>query len=99
MELYPYPTGSGYPMMFLPSEANEGGPAAIMERLRDPKQRRAIAARIDEMHGDGLMSVGVFTHCRRRRTATWRARRSRRRRAKGFRLPGRRSARLCWRRN
>ena len=62
LELYPYPTGSGYPMMFLPSEANEGGPAAIMERLRDPKQRRAIAARIDEMHGDGLMSVGVFTH-------------------------------------
>jgi N-acyl-D-amino-acid deacylase len=62
LELYPYPTGSGYPMMFLPSEANEGGPTAIMERLRDPVQRRAIAARIDEEHGDGLMGVGVFTH-------------------------------------
>ncbi len=62
LELYPYPTGSGYPMMFLSSEANEGGPAAIMERLRDPEERRAIAARIDEKHGGGLLGDGVFTH-------------------------------------
>ena len=63
LELYPYPTGSGYPMMFLPSEANEGGPAAIMDRLRDPAERAKIASYIDDVHigrlgGDG----GIFAH-------------------------------------
>ena len=54
LELYPYPTGSGYPMMFLPSEANEGGPEAILELLRDQSKRRSIAAYIDEQHTQRL---------------------------------------------
>ena len=36
LELYPYPTGSSYPIRYLPSEVNDGGPDALLERLRDP---------------------------------------------------------------
>ncbi len=63
LELYPYPTGSGYPMMFLPPEVNEGGPDAIMETLQDPARRRDIAAYIDEEY-DGIVGNdrAVLTH-------------------------------------
>jgi N-acyl-D-amino-acid deacylase len=63
LDLYPYPTGSGYPMMFLPPEANEGGPDAILERLQNPKSRRSMAAYIDEQH-DGIVGndSSVLTH-------------------------------------
>jgi N-acyl-D-amino-acid deacylase len=63
LELYPYPTGSGYPMMFLPPEANEGGPDAILEALQDPARRRDIAAYIDKEH-DGIVGNdrAVITH-------------------------------------
>ncbi len=63
LELYPYPTGSGYPMMFLPSETNEGGPEAILERLQDPESRRSIAAYIDENHAEIVDNdSGILTH-------------------------------------
>jgi N-acyl-D-amino-acid deacylase len=63
LELYPYPTGSGYPMMFLPPEANNGGTEAILELLRVPAKRRSIAAYIDEHHtGNVENDEGVFTH-------------------------------------
>jgi N-acyl-D-amino-acid deacylase len=63
LELYPYPTGSGYPMMFLPPEANEGGPDAVLESLQDPASRRSMAAYIDEQH-DGIVGndSSVLTH-------------------------------------
>ena len=63
MELYPYPTGSGFPVMFLPPEVNEGGPDSILETLRDPARRRSIAAYIDEHHA-GIIGSGksVLTH-------------------------------------
>lgn len=63
LELYPYPAGSGYPMMFLPSEANEGGTEAILERLRDPVKRRSIAAYIDDQHAGRIVKDEcVLTH-------------------------------------
>ena len=46
LELYPYPTGSSFPLSFLPSYAHEGGPAAVMERLQDADERRKIIEHI-----------------------------------------------------
>ena len=40
LELYPYPTGSTFPLSFLPSYAHEGGPEAIMQRLENPQERK-----------------------------------------------------------
>ena len=62
MELYPYPTGSGYPMMFLPPEVNEGGPDAILESLQDPVSRRRIATQIDEQHIRVAGDDSILTH-------------------------------------
>ena len=63
LELYSYPMGSGYPMMFLPPEVNDGGTEAILELLRDPAKRRSIAAYIDEHHtANAQGNQGVFTH-------------------------------------
>ena len=47
LELYPYPTGSSFPASFLPSYAHEGGPDAIIERLRDPSERPKLIDYLD----------------------------------------------------
>ena len=47
LELYPYPTGSSYPLSFLPSYAHEGGPDAIMRRLKDSGERRKLIDYLD----------------------------------------------------
>ena len=47
-DLYPYPTGSTYPLSYIPSPAHEDGLDAVLERLRDPAQRAAIARDLDE---------------------------------------------------
>ena len=39
LELYPYPTGSSFPLSFLPSADHEGGPDEIMRRLSDRRRR------------------------------------------------------------
>ena len=39
LELYPYPTGSTFPLSFLPSYAHEGGQDAVMNRLSDSAER------------------------------------------------------------
>ncbi len=61
LELYPYPTGSSYPVSFLPSYAHEGGPDAIMRRLSDPSERRKL---IDYLDNDypGSLGDAVFTY-------------------------------------
>ena len=46
-DIYPYPAGSSIPVSFLPSDAQEGGPDAILARLRDPSERRRIAVALD----------------------------------------------------
>ena len=42
MDVYPYHTGPGFAMAFLPAWAVEGGPAATLRRLRDAGQREAM---------------------------------------------------------
>lgn len=47
LETYPYPTGSSQGVMFLPPWAHDGGPDALLARLRDPEARRRLAREID----------------------------------------------------
>lgn len=47
LDIYPYPTGSTIPVSFLPSYAQDGGPDAIIRRLRDPVERRKISDYLD----------------------------------------------------
>jgi N-acyl-D-amino-acid deacylase len=42
LDIYPYATGSSVPISFLPSESQEGGPQAILPRLKDPAWRARI---------------------------------------------------------
>ena len=42
LDIYPYASGSTIPVSFLPSWAQEGGPAGIIERLKDPGDRKRI---------------------------------------------------------
>ena len=65
LELYPYPTGSSYPVSFLPSYAHEGGPDAIIERLRDPAERRSLIDFLDRDYDSSRprpLEETVFTH-------------------------------------
>lgn len=63
-EYYPYLTGSGYMVVLLPGWIQDGGYPAIMERLRDPKQRDRILKDIRQRYplivGNG--TTGVITH-------------------------------------
>ena len=43
LDIYPYPTGSTIPISFLPGYAQEGGPTAILQRLKNPVERQKIA--------------------------------------------------------
>jgi N-acyl-D-amino-acid deacylase len=43
LETYPYPSGSSLGLQLVPAWAHEGGPDAILARLRDPGQRARIA--------------------------------------------------------
>ena len=60
LELYPYPTGSSYPIRYLPSAANDGGPDALMERLRDSDERRRMIDYMRQRPND--LALAVFTH-------------------------------------
>ena len=42
LELYPYPSGSSLALSNLPSYANDGGPDAMIRRLKDPEERRKL---------------------------------------------------------
>lgn len=61
LELYPYPTGSSFVLSNLPSQAHNGGPAEIAERLRDPEQRAAIAEHI-ETSDARVVKEFVYSH-------------------------------------
>ena len=61
LELYPYPTGSSFPLSFLPSYAHEGGPDAIMKRMKDPSERAKIVAHLEASHARPL-DEAVFTY-------------------------------------
>ena len=47
LELYPYPTGSSFVLSNMPSQAHNGGPAEIIERLQDADERAIIAKHIE----------------------------------------------------
>lgn len=54
LDAYPYPSGSTMPVCRLPGWAADGGPVAIMRRLRHSKEREKIVAYLEERHGDSL---------------------------------------------
>jgi N-acyl-D-amino-acid deacylase len=49
LETYPYPVGSSFPQAFFPSWVHDGGPAALLERLRDPELRMRITPEMKEV--------------------------------------------------
>ena len=59
LELYPYPTGSSYPIRYLPSDVNDGGPDALMERLRDAGERERMLEYMRDRPND--LALAVFT--------------------------------------
>ena len=61
LELYPYASGSSFPISFLPSYAHEGGPDAIMRRLRDPAERKSLIDYLDNDYSRPL-DEAVFSY-------------------------------------
>ncbi len=61
LELYPYPTGSTYPLSFLPSYAHEGGPDAVIRRLRDSSERQKLVDYLNNDYPGALQDV-VFSY-------------------------------------
>ena len=61
LELYPYPTGSSFPLSFLPSQDHVGGPDEIMRRLRDGRLRRRLVREL-ESHPRRTLDDAVFTY-------------------------------------
>ena len=63
LDIYPYAGGSTIPVSFLPSEAQEGGPDAIIRRLRDPAERKKIVAYLEsELYYARPLSELVFSY-------------------------------------
>ena len=61
LDLYPYPTGSSFPLSFLPSYIHEGGAEAIMGRLRDRRRRERLVREL-ETHPRRTLHDAVFTY-------------------------------------
>lgn len=64
-DIYPYPTGSSYPLSFIPPWAQEGGPDAILECLSDIAIRARIVDYLDHDHdARGGIAIGsvVFSY-------------------------------------
>jgi N-acyl-D-amino-acid deacylase len=59
LETYPYYSGSGYAVIFLPDWSVEGGYEATLERLADTKLREKIC---DGMRKNTIPTLGTFTH-------------------------------------
>lgn len=47
-DMYPYPAGSSYVLQLLPPEAQEGGPEALLVRLRDPEKREVLRRIVEQ---------------------------------------------------
>ena len=61
LELYLYPTGSTFPLSFLPSYAHEGGLDAVMDRLADSAERRRLSDYLDNDY-PGAIADAVFSY-------------------------------------
>lgn len=59
LETYPYYSGSGYAVIFLPDWSVEGGYEATIKRLKDGKLRKKI---IEGMKQNTIPTSGTFTH-------------------------------------
>lgn len=59
LETYPYYSGSGYAIIFLPPWAVEGGYEATLERLANPSLRAKIC---EGMRKNKIPTLGTFTH-------------------------------------
>lgn len=62
LETYPYYSGSGYAVIFLPPWAVEGGYEATLERLKNPALREKIC---EGMRKNTIPTTGTFTHLRK----------------------------------
>lgn len=62
LETYPYYSGSGYAVIFLPPWAVEGGYEATLERLGNPVLRAEIC---EGMRQNTIPTAGTFTHLRK----------------------------------
>ncbi len=62
LETYPYYSGSGYAVIFLPLWATEGGYAAVLKRLADKSLRKDI---IKGMKENTIPPSGTFTHLKK----------------------------------
>lgn len=60
LELYPYPTGSSFPVRYLPADTSDGGPEALLDRLGDPDERRRMIEFMQQQKTD--IDTAVFTH-------------------------------------
>jgi N-acyl-D-amino-acid deacylase len=47
LELYPYPAGNTYALIYLPPWAHEGGPDALLELIRSGRRRQELVAGIE----------------------------------------------------
>jgi N-acyl-D-amino-acid deacylase len=65
-DIYPYPSGSSIPLSMLPSDAQEGGPPAILRRLANSAERARIADHLDANHRAALNDT-VFSYAPRNR--------------------------------
>ena len=61
LDVYPYPSGSSIPVSYLPSYAQEGGPDAIIQRLKDPGERSKIVHYLENEHYAPLEEL-VFSY-------------------------------------
>jgi N-acyl-D-amino-acid deacylase len=71
-DIYPYPSGSSIPLSMLPSDAQIGGPKAILRRLSDAAERARIADYLDANHAAALDDT-VFSYAPRNRQAEGRS--------------------------
>ncbi|MDA1189544.1 MAG: D-aminoacylase [Chloroflexi bacterium] len=61
LELYPYPVGSSFAVMFLPAQYQEGGPDAILKLLKDKSRWPELGKAIEKASVRSLDAF-VFTH-------------------------------------
>lgn len=61
LELYPYPIGSSFSVMFLPPQYQEGGPKAILKLVENKSLWPELGAAIEQTTNKHLDAI-VFTH-------------------------------------
>ena len=61
LELYPYPTGSTFPLSFLPSYAHENGIPGVMKLLSDTSERNKLVDYLDNEF-KGPIDEAILSH-------------------------------------